>query len=149
MPLSRRKASGDPPMPVLTGGLGIMKLLLRGCGTAIEGQMCSFLLGVLWQVGSWQGSVAISLFINPCLLTPTLTAGVTPTVALAWWVVPFLPQSKVTHISSTTHRHWKTQLLKHWPWSMCKMTMMTKMLNRFVFGKRTCIHEKDILNSRL
>lgn len=108
----------EPPMTALTGGLGIMRLLLRKCGISTEGQMCSFLLGALWQVGSWQGSVAISLFINPCLLTLTLTAGVIPTVALALWVVLFLAQSKVTHISSTTHQNWETQLLKHWLWLM-------------------------------
>lgn len=138
MPLPRRKANREPPMPLLTGGLGTMKLLLRGCGISVKGQLCSFLRGALWQVGSWQGREAISLFINPCLLTPALTAGVTPTVALAWWVVPFLPQSEVTHINST-YIHWKIQLFKHWSWAMYKMTMMTKN------GDQTCLQRKALL----
>lgn len=136
MPLSRRKTSREPPMPMLPGGLGIMKLLLGGCGMSIKGQMCSFLHGTHWQVGSWQGSEAIILFINPCLLTPTLTAGVTPTVALAWWVVPFLSQSKVTHINSTKV-HWKTQLCKYWSWWQYKMTMMTKNVVQMCLWRKT------------
>lgn len=50
---------------------------------------------------SWQGREVISLFINPRLLSFTLTAGMTPAVGPTWWVVPFQPQSEVTCIKST------------------------------------------------
>lgn len=111
-------------------------------------QMCSFLRRTLWQVGSWQGTEAISLFINPCRLTPTLTAGVTPTVALAWWVVASLPQSKVTHIKST-YRRWKTQLFKHWSWSTCKMTMMTKNVDQKSLKRKTMHSLKADIKSKI
>lgn len=50
---------------------------------------------------SWQGREVISLFINPRLLSFTLTAGMTPAVGPTWRVVPFQPQSEVTYIKST------------------------------------------------
>lgn len=123
-------------MPVLTSGLGTMKLQLRGCGISMKKQLCSFLHRTLWHVGSWQGREAISLFINLCLLTPALTAGVTPTVALTWWVVPFLPQSEVTDINPTSI-HWRIQLFKHQLWSMYEMLMTKKWWTR-VSKRRLC-----------
>lgn len=42
MPLSRRKSSREPPMPVLTGGLGIMKLLESGCGISVRDKCVAF-----------------------------------------------------------------------------------------------------------
>lgn len=106
MVLSRMKEKGM----MMTGGTSIMKLLLGDCWIFLKGQLCvHFLHGALWQVGTWQGRQSISLFINPCLLTPTLTAAMTPTVALALWVVHFPPQSKTTRITLTYYRIVKWQ----------------------------------------
>lgn len=80
----------------LFGGLGTVMLVPRGCRISVQ-----LFFRSLKQVVSWQGREVISLFINPRLLSFSLTAGMTPTVGPTWWVVPFQLQSEVTCIEST------------------------------------------------